>query len=325
MNKITLRNTPLVTTPLGLGCVNLTMHDDPVKAVALLDEAFNLGITHYDVARLYGFGQAEGILGKFLQGKRDRVTVTTKFGLQPPPGLAKRKGLVSFARKMSHRFKFVSQLVRWTFRGGLPAGNYSPHDAAASLETSLRELKTDYVDLFELHECEVKDARNDDLIAYLEGEVTRGRIRCFGIGSMAARLGDDADQFDKRYSVLQFDSYLGSQHLEMMKNIAGRGVITFQVMHYAKAVAAAARADGTLLARWRDRLGVDVTDESVVRGMMLRHAVFLNPAGIALFATTKTENLRANIRRFSEGPPSSELMTAFGQFAVEAIAAVPQV
>jgi aryl-alcohol dehydrogenase-like predicted oxidoreductase len=50
----------------------------------MLERAFALGITHFDVARAYGFGRAEGILGKFLRGRRDQVTVATKLGLQPP-------------------------------------------------------------------------------------------------------------------------------------------------------------------------------------------------------------------------------------------------
>ena len=72
------------TFPLGFGCVQLTTHREASEAVSMLERAFALGITHFDVARAYGFGRAEGILGKFLRGRRDQVTVATKLGLHPP-------------------------------------------------------------------------------------------------------------------------------------------------------------------------------------------------------------------------------------------------
>jgi aryl-alcohol dehydrogenase-like predicted oxidoreductase len=58
-----------------------------------LEEAFAQGITRFDVARAYGLGRAEGILGEFLGSKRQQVTLATKFGIKPPSGLAEvRRG-----------------------------------------------------------------------------------------------------------------------------------------------------------------------------------------------------------------------------------------
>ncbi len=323
MKPVSLRHTPIVASPIGLGCVNLTMHDDPRSAVALLEEAFALGVTHFDVARLYGFGQAEGILGGFLQGKRDRVTVTTKFGLNPPAGLAKRKGLVSFARKMAHRFKFVAAIARRSIRVKVGDDDYSPTSAVASLDTSLRELKTDYVDCFQLHDCNLHQANREDLIAQLELEVTKGRIRCFGIGAVYPLLQGDAGLFPKKYSVLQFDSDVANRQLEKLPNIGDRGIITFSVIRLARTLAATAKANPALTARYRDRVGADLSDVSAIVGLLLRHAAFVNPNGIALFATTRLENLRSNVRWFEKLSASSEQMTAFGEFAREAVSTAP--
>ena len=84
MRRHILGQTTLEVSQLGFGCVKLTTHADRRDAVRALETAFAEGITHFDVARAYGFGRAEGILGEFLLGKRDQVTVATKFGIQPP-------------------------------------------------------------------------------------------------------------------------------------------------------------------------------------------------------------------------------------------------
>ena len=46
--------------------------------------AFDHGITHFDVAQSYGFGDAEKVLGQFMRGQRDKLTVTSKFGIVAP-------------------------------------------------------------------------------------------------------------------------------------------------------------------------------------------------------------------------------------------------
>lgn len=50
----------------------------------LLDAAYDAGIRHFDVAPLYGQGEAAALFGEFPRGRRDKVTVTTKFGISHP-------------------------------------------------------------------------------------------------------------------------------------------------------------------------------------------------------------------------------------------------
>src|SRR2546423_15085185 len=94
---------------LGFGCVKLTTHRDRRDAVRILEQAFGLGITHFDVARAYGFGRAEYILGEFLRGKRDRVTVATKFGLAPPSGLRGNRWVIDLAKRLLGPFPQLLQ------------------------------------------------------------------------------------------------------------------------------------------------------------------------------------------------------------------------
>jgi aryl-alcohol dehydrogenase-like predicted oxidoreductase len=68
---------------LGFGCSSLTSVGRK-QALRLLESAFDAGIRHFDTARYYGYGEAEGILGSFLKSCREQLTVTTKFGIDPP-------------------------------------------------------------------------------------------------------------------------------------------------------------------------------------------------------------------------------------------------
>ena len=100
MKKARFPETNVEMSRLGFGCVRLTAHQDRKEALAVLEHAFSLGITHYDVARAYGFGRTEGILRDFLRPKRDAVTLTTKFGIEPPSGLAGNIRLINGLKKV---------------------------------------------------------------------------------------------------------------------------------------------------------------------------------------------------------------------------------
>src|ERR1700733_14834627 len=97
MVKIELGTSGRQTTRLGYGCSSLMGMLDRKESLAMLEAAFDAGVRHFDVAPMYGFGQAESCVGEFLGRHRADVTVTTKYGIPP----AKRQGLIGLARSMA--------------------------------------------------------------------------------------------------------------------------------------------------------------------------------------------------------------------------------
>src|SRR5688500_9667731 len=79
---------------LGLGCMGMSEFygaRDDVESLATLEAALAAGIDFFDTADTYGHGHNEELVGRFLQGKRDKVVLATKFGIVRKPGTYERR------------------------------------------------------------------------------------------------------------------------------------------------------------------------------------------------------------------------------------------
>jgi len=296
MISITLANSGITTSRLGFGCVSLTMHSDRAAAQRVLAAAYDSGIRHFDVARLYGFGQCEGILGSFLGDKpRDQITIATKFGLEPTGAASKSRKLMSIARWVVRRSNFLLKLARRSTQGAVAAGKFTPDDAKRMLETSMRELQTDYIDLYLLHEAERSEANNEDLVAFLQAQVARGTIRAFGPAGEYHKLGNDAALLNPAHTLVQFGSSTLEPNIRHLANTAGRDLVTFAPISAVKLLADTAKSRPELQRQWQGELGCSPTDTSALAGLFLADALASNPSGIVLFASTHAERITKNI------------------------------
>ena len=137
---------------LGLGCAAMLGRAGRRESLAALGAAYEAGINFFDTARSYGYGACEGLLGEFFAGeRRDSIVLCTKFGILPGnPGGWKNK-VKPLARAV---LKVVPQLrgaVRKQAADQFTPGQFSVATLRSSFETSLRELKTDYVDILLMH------------------------------------------------------------------------------------------------------------------------------------------------------------------------------
>ena len=287
---------------VGFGCVSLATHPRPADALELLRGAFAAGVTHFDVAPLYGRGHAEVVLGKFVrEGSRDRLTIATKFGLgKPAPALLRnRPGLIQAGRKALHFLRPLRGALRRAAPAPAPAAvRFAPAAAARSLDASLKALGTDYVDLLLLHEADVADARAPELLEHLEGEVRAGRVRAFGVASSTTRLGRDLRAFPRNHSVFQFNNSAVEAEIESLVGCTDRFPITHSALaplHWLRRQMPGREA---LLRGWSARLDADLEDEGVLAELLLGYALQANEAGVVLFATMRRDHLQANLRAF---------------------------
>ena len=83
MTRITVPGITIPIPVLGFGCSAITSMGE-AQALQVLATAFDVGVRHFDVARYYGYGESEGLLGRFLKSRRAQVTIATKVGIDPP-------------------------------------------------------------------------------------------------------------------------------------------------------------------------------------------------------------------------------------------------
>lgn len=161
------------------------------EALGVLRAALDSGITFYDTADMYAQGESESLIGTAFQGRRDKVVIATKGGFRLPA----RRNLIKRIKP------FVRPLIKvlGIKRARLPAGaagalsqDFSPQYLAQALEASLKRLRTDYVDVYQLHspgQQFMQSAAFDDSLQALEKLKSQGKLRCYGI---ATEVPEDA-------------------------------------------------------------------------------------------------------------------------------------
>ncbi|GHJ39696.1 aldo/keto reductase [Streptomyces sp. TS71-3] len=132
--------------PLGWGA-----RYDRAEAADVFRAAFDSGITLYDTADAYGTGTAERLIGETLSGKRDEITLVSKWG------------------------NIIDEDARQ-----LTGQDATPGYVRQALEASLRRMRTDRLDLYLLHLSGLPVAEADELLGTLQDLVAEGKLRAYG-------------------------------------------------------------------------------------------------------------------------------------------------
>lgn len=283
MSAVVAASVGKTACPVGFGTGGLLRIGSARRRQDVLAAALESGITHFDTAPLYGFGESERALGRFLQGRRSQVTLTTKFGLQPS-ALAER--LIVFQSAARRALQLVPALRRAAVRnaGVLQTPPFfSRATAMRSLEKSLRALRTDHVDFFLAHQASAVSMPDDDLIDWLETVQREGKIAAFGVATDFDCLLPVLQQRPRLTRVVQFDSDL-TRRLPAGVFVSDQLVITYGFI-------------GRAIVACRKRLpSVERIAEEELGGMLLRAAVLANPNGIVLMQSRSTLRIESNVR-----------------------------
>lgn len=146
-----LGHSELQVSEIGLGCMSLGTEED--NAIAIIDQALELGVNFLETADLYDAGRNEELIGKAIRGRRHEIIVATKVGNRRVPG---KDG--------------------WTWD---PSKAY----ILSAVKDSLRRLGTDYIDLYQLHGGTIDDPIDETIEAF-EQLKQEGLIRHYGISSI---------------------------------------------------------------------------------------------------------------------------------------------
>jgi len=160
-----LGNSGLVVSTVGIGCNNFGRKLDADGTRAVVEAALDAGITLFDTADIYGspHGASETLLGAALKGRRDEIVLATKFGMD-------MEGLNGADHGARGARRYIVRAV----------------------ESSLRRLDTDYIDLYQIHTPD-PETPIDETLAALDDLVRSGKVRYLGHSNFAGWQIADAD------------------------------------------------------------------------------------------------------------------------------------
>jgi aryl-alcohol dehydrogenase-like predicted oxidoreductase len=158
----TYKNTDLKVSEVGFGLWTISTgwwgNFTEGEAIALMHQAFDLGITLFDAADTYGNGLSEELIAKAFPTQRDQIIVATKVG-----------------------YDFVTHgETRGRGQREIPQ-DFSPDAIVRATDAALQRLKTDRIDLLQLHNIRMEQIYDDALWTALEKLQASGKVRYYGI------------------------------------------------------------------------------------------------------------------------------------------------
>jgi aryl-alcohol dehydrogenase-like predicted oxidoreductase len=302
------------STNLGFGTTSLMGAPSSKDRLALLETAFDAGIRHFDTAPYYGYGESERILGDFITGKREQVTITTKFGIQAP-AVVKSRLVNLMARRILKLLPFMRETFSRKAQSFSKKGIFTPAEARRSLDQSLTALKTDHVDLFLLHEPTYADAASEEMHQFLEEEVRRGRIRAFGCGGDFSVIQSIAHAKLPTSSWLQFEDNVLSRKIELIRPTGARCITYRTFLEALAGLTGWLEAVPGRYAEWERQLHVNLHEEGALAGLLQAASHFRNPDGIVLFSTRRADRIKSAAQIASGNSFSLEQIQKFDELA----------
>lgn len=296
-----LGSSGLVVSVVGLGCNNFGSRIDEARTREVIDAALDTGINFFDTADIYGGTRSETFIGRALAGRRDEVVLATKFGMRRDPHVS---------------------------------GGASPDYVRSAVDASLSRLRTDRIDVYQLHEPRPETPIADTLGA-LDELVREGKVREIGCSNFSAeqlRKARDAASGSRFVSVQNELNLLDRTDVEDgLAEAARQGLayLPYFPLASGRLTGKYRRGErpptGSRLQTWyddeerHDALGEHVFDRiealerfATVRGHTLLELAFgwlLSHAPIAsvIAGATSADQVRANVAAASWQPTAADL------------------
>jgi aryl-alcohol dehydrogenase-like predicted oxidoreductase len=318
VREITLSGSAVRIPAVGFGCGSLT-GTDPGNAKRVLRAAFDAGVRHFDTARYYGYGESEGILGKFLKGRWSEVTITTKFGVEPPRRTTALGVGLYIGRRIVRLLPGIRGFLQRRTKSLVKSGAFSVQQAQESLETSLRELNTDHIDFYLLHDYVVSGDPRDEILAFLEASVKAGKICSYGIGTGFENVLHALEKQPRLCGILQFQNSVLTRNCERLpRDASNRLVITHGALGEGyRSIRSFLESRGDVAGRWAKKLGCSSLDEDTLSALMLNYAADANPGGLVLFSSRDPLRVSRNVKAVLESDFSPAQIAMFAELIKE--------
>jgi len=189
MKKQPFGKTELEVSEFGLGCARIggIFQAQGPGFLDLLAAARDAGINFFDTADMYSQGESEVLIGRAFKRVRSKVIIASKAGYRLPAQRRLAARLKPILRPLIKALKIRRDRLPGNVRGAIQQ-EFSPEYLTKAVEASLRRLRTDYLDLLQLHSPPLEVVERGDWEPALERLKRAGKIRYYGISvdSLAA-------------------------------------------------------------------------------------------------------------------------------------------
>jgi D-threo-aldose 1-dehydrogenase len=277
----------------------------------LLDAAFDLGIRHFDTARSYGLGDAEREVGRFLGRHRGEVTVATKFGMRVSSTGRLLKPLQTAARRVVGLFPGLRKQLRKRPLPIVAPRCFDLASARESLETSLRELAVERIDLLFLHEPDERSLIDSELPEWLADSRDAGLIRTWGLSGPLPGIMPVKNARHGLAEVLQY----ACDAVSRTAVPSGPRLMYSPFANAIEPVVSALAGSPAAASRWRDEVDLPL-DRNTVAGLLLAEACCRSDPCPVVFSTTQVSHLESLVRSAYD-PEVQNRVPAFRQWINE--------
>jgi diketogulonate reductase-like aldo/keto reductase len=304
---------------LGFGCGDLYGGVAHAASARLVETALDSGIRYFDVARLYGNGSAETVLGSVLARVRGQVIIASKAGILPYSMLRWTR----FTRTAAKAARMAGPLARALVPAPPPSaarfGAFGSSELARSVGRSLKALRTDYLDILLLHECSVADAHRHEVLDFLERLRNQGKIRRFGIATHYPETIEILNDVPGIAPIVQFASDALNRNVSRLPAFRLDLVVTHSSVKYIlPRLVDHLTADPAAARRWAERTGIASDDRSKIAGLLLADAAAENASGVVLFSSSRPERIaEAATTRPLDGARAAALRDALAQMPAD--------
>jgi aryl-alcohol dehydrogenase-like predicted oxidoreductase len=315
--------TDLDVSAAGVGCARIggVFQRDTSGYVDLLSAALDLGINFFDTSDLYSQGESEKLLGRAFRGRRDRVVLASKAGYCQPAQrrlIAKVKPLARpVIRMLGIRRERVPALVK-----GVPSQNFSPSYLRRAIEGSLKRLRTDHLDLFQLHSPPAEVVERGDWAEALDAARRAGKIRWYGVS---------CDSIEAALAALRFPGVASLQiQMSLLEHAtadavlprareAGVAIIARECLHNGLLAKDASPADIEKVSRSKEEVELRVRQLAAYKEVAGKNGATLfqlamqfvlrsEGVGVALIGVRTREHLTSSARQLEAPPSTDELL-----------------
>lgn len=286
---------------LGFGCGGLLRGLSRSKSLFLLETAMDCGITYFDTARMYGDGDAEGILGIIAKQRRERLIIASKAGILPRSRSVRLRAINRGAQLLRKAVPQLKDHVPTPAALQLRVGVFDVPNVRKSVETSLRQLRTDYIDVLLLHECTEVDVENGELLYFLHEIKKQGKIRAFGVATGIQETIKISQSRPSLRFIVQIASSIWNMNVKRLPpRTEGFTIIHSILTSRFHELTRRLSSDASLAKQWQAAVQIDPHDRNALARLLLAHALQINREGMVLFSSVNPENIRASARVATE-------------------------